>query len=70
MSDFIDEDALEKEITDGLVYYGKISEKRAKELAWLNNAFVANELYERLEEVLKDISDMEVARVKGIANGS
>lgn len=66
MNNIINDDELEKDIVRGLMYYGNMTETRAKELAWVNRAFVAEEMYERQDEVVRDIVQLEIHRKKGL----
>ncbi|WMM95574.1 hypothetical protein CRP143_gp9 [Roseobacter phage CRP-143] len=65
MNDIINEDNLERDIVRGLMYYGNIPEKRAKELAWVNRAFVENEMYERQDEIIQEIVHLEKHKRQG-----
>lgn len=66
MNDILNEDVLQDDIVRGLMYYGNIPEKRAKELARLNLMFVAEEMYEAQDEVIRDIVHKESVRKKGL----
>jgi hypothetical protein len=64
MNTIINEEELELDIVRGLMYYGNMTEKRAKELAWVNRAFVEEEMYERQDEVVREIIYLESSRKK------
>lgn len=66
MNNIINESELQDDIAKGLMYYGRMTEKRAKELAWLNVTFVAEEMYEAQDAVVRDIAEKELQRKKGL----